>query len=573
MPGQRQNPYYILGLGIALPGFMLSLFCQPLQAFPLLKNDSCSFYAGYNDFNQAGADAGGKRTEERDQNRFRHAHGISLAGDCQVAKRGPRMGGLIEWGGYHDYHYYNASEDRHDDLQYLRQAYLTLGEPTTLGISNGYMQLMTAGLRLPTDKNTTHHGYGLAIGRMDWALDFDGLIYNGKSPLITIGYAPGGNIEEISLFSLRMSVASLERQLRIRRALPESKQTPSILYTAVLKRDTGNTNLQLAYAFYRSAGRATRPDLYLSGISQERVVIPVGQTARPDLDVHYYGLHGYYKIFSFSGEGSLWHNYGRQIAVAADGTRIGSARKSIQGTLVTFKLGKNFGKERSSIHCPPVLKQQGVCPQESRTSLAHRIELETLFSTRDHDHYDTRLNGFGSIQPAPVILGGAASIFLQGAPPGRERLPFANQEPYTLASDSGILTNTEPRLLRDNSDPSLPDYANDGLRIGGLHYSYTSATYYPMQLDLRWNYADLRYGDGQEGIVSISGIFNQTTENSQKSADQHHRTPGQFIYWKLSISGASYTSHEREYNEWTGQSRRASTQYYSRYLLSVGFHF
>lgn len=334
--------------------------------------------------------------------------------------------------------------------------------------------------------------------------------------------------------------------------------------------------VDLLYAFYRFPGRAAIPEPQLPGVPPTLVQLPIGQAALPDRDVHYWGLSAGQALRDWPLEWRLrlYHHHGRDIAVAADGTRVGATRRSINGGLAfasavwgldsvrTSTPGADFGCERS-----PVARRYCVRSREMRYE--RELELGLLWSSADRNDGDDRLDGFGALRPLPAVLGGAASIFLTGPAPEEERPPFRNLQPGAPLAPNPVLRARRPGQAvnavaggRDNADPAPPDYENAGMTMVGLRFGQALDAASiglpgdltgPLAIDAFANYAAFRTGDGLEGVLALHW---RLTENPQ-------------LRLTAAASGARYRTDEWSRNPWTGILERPAPRFYSRYWLAL----
>jgi hypothetical protein len=332
---------------------------------------------------------------------------------------------------------------------------------------------------------------------------------------------------------------------------------PAAIYVAHAGWAEERWTLGLLYAFYRSPGRAAVSDLELPGLPPTRMALPAGQSALPDVDVHYYGLRFEQDLSPISYRFSAYYNSGRDIAVDASGTRVGATRRSIRGALGYLEVVYHFGAGHNGAGCLETMPARNSCVRAAAIVDGPELALAGLFSTRDNDDGDDRLRGFGALRPLPAVLGGAASILLSGPPPGRERPALRNSQPGATFADSGLPASQSRysegsvfERARDNVDPTPPEYDNEGQTMGSLRLSFVPLEH--LEFDLFANYANFRGGDGWEGIVAA-------------------RLPFQFVdidfAVQASVTSATYRPFESERNAYTGLLQRPARRFYNRYVL------
>lgn len=540
----------------------------------------------YRDLYEAGSDVGGARAEFRDQNRARQ---LSRRG-FDLAAYGPQWtaGLRASTRAITDYHYFRRNSRRADlynqageNFVYLRWLPGATGQGDPLPDSSALLS------SAPLPSLTRYRrealpaaGLYLQAGRSQLRTDPEGLLYVGESAGARLIYS-GGDSSAPGVFGksgaraggLRASVAA-QRVDREVRAVGR-RESRDWFYTGTLGWLGDGWSAGLLYGFYRQPGRAARTDLFLPGLPPTQVTLPVGQAARLDQDVHYYGVRLETARFeSVTLRLAGYYNAGRSIAVDEAGTRIGTSRRGIRGGLgyaeFVLHLDPSVGLIDSG--CLAVRPASVSCVRSAPLARGPELALAGLFSSRDANDGDDRQQGFGALRPRPSVLGGSASIFLSGPPVERERRPLGNFQPGTIFADGGLpdvatgypdgpQSNGLARA-RNNDDPAGPDYENGGLQIGSLRASfaplYALSSNVPevarLSLELYANYAQFREGRGWEGIVAVRWPF--------------ELIDAQFAL-EASATAATYRSNAQQTDALTGQLRRADRRYYSRYRLGI----
>ncbi len=538
----------------------------------------------YRDLYEAGSDVGGDREEFRDQNRARQ---LSRRGLDAALYSSSWTGGLrLTARSISDYHYYRRNQDRSDTYTQPGEMYAYFrwrpagtgaGDPTpdsssllTSIVSGDEAGSVVAGdkaaagppLRL---ESRPAPGLSLQGGRLILRSDPEGLLYHGESVGGRLVYT-GENAGRAE--GLRVGIAGMRMDREVRAV--GRPDHPAATYFGTLGWLAPRWTLGALYAFYRSPGRAAVSDLYLPGIPPTQVALPVGQSALPDSDVHYYGLRYQHDWGTIEYTLSAYYNAGRQIAVDAGGTRVGSSRRSVRGALAYGELVYRFQSDAGGQHgpgCIAVRPAANSCVRAAALRGGPELALAGLFGSRDGNDGDDKHRGFGALRPVPLVMGGAASIFLSGPPVAGERPPLANAQPGTLFADGG-LPDSRTRYpdglqpdgigrARDNVDPTPPEYDNEGLSMASLRFSFAPFEASPAEslaFDLFVNYAAFRTGRGWEGIAAA-------------------RIPFRFVdarfALELSATGATYRSTESTADPLTGALRRPPRKFYSRYR--VGF--
>ena len=537
------------------------------------------FYAHpvYRDLYEAGSDTGGDRDEYRDQNRARN---LSLRG-LDLALYNPQWtGGLrLTARSLSDYHYYRSDSDRWDSYTAAGEVFAYLHwRPGASDANSGDPAPDTSALLPAVDTNEADTfrregepaaGLTLQGGRIALRTDPEGLLFVGEGPggrLIYSGQAGGTNRAR----GVRLGVAGLQVNREIRAV--GRPDHPAAVYFGTVGWLGDGWNLGALYGFYRSPGRAVISDQYLPGIPPTSVALPVGQSGLPDVDVHYYGLRLQQSFDAISYTLSAYSHAGRDIAVDAAGTRVGVTRRSIRGALGYGELVYHFNAASQvdgGQHSPGCLMPRPAgnsCLRATSLVRGPEFALAGLFGTRDANDGDDKLRGFGALRPAPAVMGGVASIFLNGPPLAGERPPLQNTQPGVAFADGG-LPDTRIRYpdglqpdgtgrARDNVDPTPPEFDNEGLAMGSLRFSFApfAAPRNRIAFDLYANHARFRAGTGWEGIAAARLPFDFVD--------------AQFAL-ELSATGATYRGTEPEPDPITGADRQPPRKFYSRYR--VGF--
>lgn len=539
----------------------------------------------YRDLYEAGSDVGGDREELRNQNRARQ---LSRRGLDTAIYNGQWTGGLrLTARSITDYHYYRRNSDRWDSYTSAGEAFAYLrynpeagrtgpGDPApdnsallprmnwfTSGASDNTQEPLEPGVAGVVFRGESAPAAGLSLqgGRTTLRTDPEGLLFVGES----IGGRIVYNSEDSGRArGLRLGFAGQQVDREVR-AIGRPDH-PAAVYFGTLGWLGDRWTLGLLYSFYRSPGRAAISDLFLPGIPPGQVALPVGQSALPDVDVHYYGLRLQQEWDLVSYTLSAYYNAGRDIAVDTAGTRVGVTRRSIRGALAYGEVVYHFNSEagQAAPGCIAVRPASNSCVRGTPLIRGPELAFAGLFSSRDSNDGDDKSRGFGALRPAPLILGGAASIFLTGPPPDRERPPLQNTQPGVVFADGG-LPDSETRYpdglqpdgfgrARDNVDPTSPEFDNEGLTMASLRFSFAPFTVKAdvIAFDLYLNYAAFRAGAGWEGIAAARIPFDFVD--------------AQFAL-ELSATGATYRANESESDPITGGPRRPARKYYSRYRI------
>ncbi|MEQ9365644.1 MAG: hypothetical protein RIF32_15475 [Leptospirales bacterium] len=530
----------------------------------------------YRDLYEAGSDTGGDRGEFRDQNRARQLSRRGL--DAALYASHWTAGLRLSSRSINDYHYYSGNSDRWD-------AYWTPGESFAYfrwnpgdeaaadpapdssallpGVLRSESRRTAPEAREPRPEHRPLPGFVLQAGRTPLRTDPEGLLFVGESVGGRLLYT-GEDSGRARGFRAGFAGQAVDREVRaVGRA-----DHPAAVYFGTLGWLGQRWSLGALYGFYRSPGRAAESDLFLPGIFQTQVALPVGQSALPDSDVHYYGLRYEHDWDSVSYTLSAYYNAGRQIAVDAAGTRVGSSRQSIRGALAYGEVVYHFNSEggQASPGCIAVRPASNSCVRGKAMVRGPELALAGLFGSRDGNDGDDKHRGFGALRPAPLVLGGAASIFLTGPPVGSERPPLGNTQPGVAFADGGLPASRirypdglQPDgfgRARDNVDPTPPEFDNEGLSMASMRFSFApfAGQSETIAFDLYANYAAFRTGAGWEGVAAT-------------------RIPFDFVdarfALELSATGATYRSNEAEADPYTGAPRRPARKFYSRYR--VGF--
>ncbi|MCP5483841.1 MAG: hypothetical protein H7A21_20545 [Spirochaetales bacterium] len=531
-----------LGMVILLPVSLLQAEepdSRPFNAVQLIAPEQADrFYLHpvYRSAPRVGSEAGGDRLEGREQNRIFYIsdQGLDAAFRLEPISVGLRATLRSEA----DYRRYGS------DSNYWRQA-SGAGEVLLYGRAGAHA---LEGPDASPLWATGGEDFRPAIvqwnvGHFFDRLDPEGLLFAGE-----VSGARALFVLPLASVRLRAGLAGslLDRELRYKNA---GASNHAAFYRAVFGIEGDATSFGILYGFYRFGGRAQKPDLVLPGIPPTHVTVPIGQTALPDHDVHYYGARFGYDGDLFRGALLAALNHGREITVDDAGYRLAVGRRNIRGWMAYGSLGIAGGVERTPCATAGLA---GLACLRNGPVREWDLEAAALVSSRDREDGDDDLAGFGSPRPRPGVLGGQASILLSGPEPGRERASFHNFQPgVTFADLEGRSDRSEDRV-RDNVDPAPPDYGNEGLRMGSLRIGYSPYDW--IVLDLYANYADYLHGDGREGILAV-------------------RVPIALSYVRMALlfsaTGASYRSSLRVGDPLTGTSSRAPARFYSRYLFGL----
>ncbi|MCB1319532.1 MAG: hypothetical protein KDK34_04745, partial [Leptospiraceae bacterium] len=487
-----------------------------------------------------GADAGGLRLEYRDQNRAR----LLAYPGLNLAVRHPDQPWLHA--GVHasarllqDYHYYNSNTDDADGEVRTGEAYAYFNWRTDDWWSSRTTTLWSG--------ERQSDGIHLRVGRLAVDIDPEGLLYSGEAP--TAQLMAQMSLGDATALRFGLAGRQLEREYRHRRAY-ESSSNHAALYSLMAGVYGTNAQLSILYSFLRFPGRTAQPDYNLPGIPPTLVTWPIGQSALPDYDVHYWGLRGGYDGNSWGVHLLGLYNYGRSYAVGADGTRELLSRQRIRGGLgyagLLYRIGEGLAPGCES---GPVART--FCSRSRSVQGAYELELAVLATTRDRSDFDSTLNGFGSIRPQPAVMGGVASILLNGPSPWPENPALQNRQPVIYFNDGGVPTDDLNPIVRDQVDPAPPDYDNQGLRMGSLRFTHIIENIWVV--DAYFNYADYLTGDGSEFILTLTVTPDM---------------PELPVRLFFAATAATYRPDEPLVYDWLRTARR-DRRFYSRYLMGV----
>ncbi|MCB1172136.1 MAG: hypothetical protein KDK39_01165 [Leptospiraceae bacterium] len=514
---------------------------------------------------QSGLENGGLASSRRARNRSRLSHQPGAAVQYHDTS-GNDWTGMATWHLEHDYQYFNASEKRQYTSQRLAQLWLDWhygpSANTDAVIDRKDVRLIDS---LPAEAST----WQARLGRSDWAVDDKGLLFSGQAPMALLAWQ--GSVLNGARLSIKSIFSSMERQDRIQRALPRSQKGVAWLALSQIglyDRD-GAWQAHLLYGYYRSSGRAGRPDLTLPVVLPDdrtvHLTLPTGQSAQSERGVHYYGLGGDWHSQGWFLDWQGWLNHGQQYEIDRLGHHQYFLSQDIHGGLLLLELGLGWGNttiDKKKCAVPDLIR--GACIQRPVGQGDWQLSLATLYSTRDHESSDGRLSGFGSLRPALGVMGGSASILLTGLAIEPNQLALANVQPQSSFQEGNQLQFSEPRTYRDNSDPAAPVYRNDGLRVGGVRLRIPIWAAVQLEQSLFLNYSAMRYGDAGE-VISVwqgAGIALDPLFNGNGQPD---------LNWLLSLSLAWYTPFAREINPLTQQSFRARSRFYRRLQFGLVF--
>lgn len=388
-----------------------------------------------------------------------------------------------------------------------------------------------------------------AAGRQRFLTDPEGWLFHGE--------ANGGALN-LALFGspmLGLTVAgwTMEREERIA-GLDPARRNYAAFYTGSLALYWKNASIALLYGYYRSPGQAAVADWVLPGALNERIVLPSGQSALPDYDVHYYGIRiqRSARVVTFRLAG--YYNHGREMAVDTAGVRLAASRKSIRGALGYGSVLFHLGLRQESRGCESLRPENLVCTRAYAIERGPEIEIAGLATTRDRNDSDDDLRGFGALRPLPSVMGGAASILLTGPAPELQRAPLRTVQPGAiLAPNPGQSRFERPEnTIRDNNDPAPPDYENEGLIMGSLRFGMAPGG--DVAADLYANYGEFLGGRAVEGILALNWPLDLGDARAAIT---------------LAGAGARFRLEAPVADPLTGLARRADNRFYSRYLIGL----
>lgn len=389
----------------------------------------------------------------------------------------------------------------------------------------------------------------LSLGRQRFLSDPEGWLYHGDA---------NGGVLNLALFrspmwGLSVAAWTMDREDRIP-GLDPARRNYAAFYTGVLGLYWKNASIALLYGYYRSPGQAAVADWVLPGALNERIVIPSGQSALPDYDVHYYGIRiqRSARVVTFRLAG--YYNHGREIAVDTAGVRVAASRKSIRGALGYASVLFHLGLRQESRGCESLRPENLICTRAYSIERGPEIEIAGLATTRDRNDSDDDLRGFGALRPLPSVMGGAASILLTGPAPELQRAPLRNVQPGAiLAPNPGQSRFERPKSsIRDNNDPAPPDYENEGLILGSLRFGMAPGG--DVAADLYANYGEFLGGRAVEGILALNWPLDLGDARATVT---------------LAGAGARFRLEAPVADPLTGLARRADNRFYSRYLLGL----
>ncbi len=389
----------------------------------------------------------------------------------------------------------------------------------------------------------------LVLGRQRFRIDPEGWVFNGEATGAALSLA----LFRSPMLGLGLAGWSMEREERIP-GLDPARRNYAAFYTGSMTLYWKDASIALLYGYYRSPGQAAVADWVLPGALQERIVVPSGQSALPDYDVHYYGVRfqrsGRVVAFRLAG----YYNHGREIAVDAAGVRLAASRKSIRGALGYGSVLFHLGLRQESRGCDTQPPESLICTRAYAIERGPEIEIAGLATTRDRNDSDDDLRGFGALRPLPSVMGGAASILLTGPAPELQRAPLRNVQPgAALAPNPGQSRYERPESsIRDNNDPAPPDYENEGLILGSLRFGMAPGG--GVAADLYANYGEFLGGRAVEGILALNWPLDLGDARATLT---------------LAGAGARFRLEAPVADPLTGLARRADNRFYSRYLIGL----
>ncbi|MBX7056675.1 MAG: hypothetical protein K1X75_01325 [Leptospirales bacterium] len=398
-----------------------------------------------------------------------------------------------------------------------------------------------------------YRGFQALLGRHLAISDPDGFLFVGEAPGVSADWGLGRSF----LVNLGAGAWQLQRE-RLLRSRSDGRDNVAAFYLARASLAGRLFAINGYYGFLRFPGRATIPDLYLPGAFGQSVAVPLGQSALPDLDVHYWGLY-----FSRTSRAISWraggiYNHGREMAVDSGGVRLRQSRRAIRGGMAYGSLVFHLGLGQEGPGCEQRIPERYACVRALPIHRGPELEMAGLWSSRDRNDSDDDLRGFGAVRPSPLFLGGPASILVQGPPPGAERTALRNLQPGRTLIPTPGLSRFEllPDRIRDNVDPATPNYENGGAALGGLRLGAAPGSKF--SADVYLNYARFDRGQGAEGILALSWPYAAGDVRGALS---------------LAASGARYRSSVREIDPWSGLSKRPAARYYSRYIFALALRY
>lgn len=285
---------------------------------------------------------------------------------------------------------------------------------------------------------------------------------------------------------------------------------------------------------FRNRPQSAEPDFVIRSPDYPGVSYTVyeGQKAAPLQRVVYHHISGSYEADSFYAQGAVYFQKGKQAFTDPAGNQLYATKQKIsRGWAAAARAG--FITDRWG------------------------FELSGVATSRFRDSVDDTgiVSGFSSLRGGLGVAGGFSSFFLNA------RLP--NQESHGLTYQPNQLPErylyTDGRAVSIDENPKryIPDYKTGGIRLGGPEIRY----YFPGQFTLsgRLNYADLKEGDGGEGILTLY----------YQSGSLLVSVTGSAAGYKPSDRPVEPVRNYAEF--YTGNAKKVRTKWMSRYTFSARF--
>jgi len=328
--------------------------------------------------------------------------------------------------------------------------------------------------------------YSLDAGRLFHRTDREGFLFSGETDGIRGSLTPS----ILSGFRFSSVFLDLSREETLR---SKKKGSDSVFTAASAEYENQIFHAGITGGYYRVFGRPNIPD-YRFGTDPE-AVLPTGQPGIYDTGIHYYMLNTSLEAkrvsASFTGIYLSGYQSDRAFWSATDLFLSREIKGWMGYTSLLYRMKLHqFSDDCSGFHpalCAiPVIDDGPV------------LEISGILTSRDKNSRDNNWTGFGSIRPAVSVMGGPASILLNGS--FSTFTPFKHDQPGTLFYTGPI----DEKEFRDNSDPSIPDYSSRmemaSVRAGFVLHKFSINMFASRAL---WGEVS-----GKEGVLLLSRKIN-----------------------------------------------------------------
>ncbi|MDH5656681.1 MAG: hypothetical protein OEZ34_12280 [Spirochaetia bacterium] len=329
--------------------------------------------------------------------------------------------------------------------------------------------------------------FSIDSGRIFHSVDDGGFLLVTESPGIRTSAGFKGLLENFRISALYLDL-SREEFLRSKK-----KGSYSDFSGLELLFETGKFFASFFGGYYHVHGRMNISD-YRYGKEPE-AVLPTGQSNVYDTGIHYYILKSGYDSSSrlkFDLTGIYHTGYRYDRAFWSSNSNIYPLE--IKGGMLYMSVLYRFMKLQYSDDCSGFFPGLCAVPVIENGPL---MGLSGLVTSKDKDSRDFKLTGFGSIRPSVNVMGGPASILINGD--FLHPSPFRNYQPGNVFYNGPVLENE----FRDNTDPSMPEYSSRMEMV-----SLRSAVVLK-KFSLNLFVSRALYGDisGKEGVLLLSRSF------------------------------------------------------------------